>query len=462
MKSFLCSAALLLAACATIAQTPTPAPPPASPKRPMTFEDMMQMRRLGDIDVSRDGKWVLFTVTDVDLAKNTKTPHLWIVPVNGGQETALTAAAAGESRGRFSPDTQQIAFLSDRGDGQQIWLAAFDTATGTISEPREFTHISTEADNVTWSPDGKHLLFTSSVDPQCSAGPSPDVAPSGLEEDACDRKRDDAEKQSMVKARIFTHLLYRHWNHFTDDKRSHLFLASLDDGTFHDLNPGDEHDVPPFSLGEPDGWDFSPDGKEIAFEEKKVDDPALSTNVDIFTLKLFNDDGKTEWGAKPHKISTSPGGDFTPRYSPDGKWIAWRMQRRAGYESDRFRLVLYDRTTKQIKDLLPNFDRWVDEETWVDDSQHLAFTAGEEGEEPIYWTNITGDDLDRLGKTRGEWSDLHTLLRNGREVIIADLMRVDRPSEVAIADPLEMGSNVRKFQTPLRGGPCERHNAGDV
>ena len=455
MKSFLCPAALLLAACATIAQTPTPVPPPASPKRPMTFGDMMQMRRLGDIDVSRDGKWVLFTVTDVDLAKNTKTPHLWIVPVNGGQETALTAAAAGESRGRFSPDTQQIAFLSDRGDGQQIWLAAFDTATGTISEPREFTHISTEADNVTWSPDGKHLLFTSSVDPQCSAGPSPDVAPSGLEEDACDRKRDDAEKQSMVKARIFTHLLYRHWNHFTDDKRSHLFLASLDDGTFHDLNPGDEHDVPPFSLGEPDGWDFSPDGKEIAFEEKKVDDPALSTNVDIFTLKLFNDDGKTEWGAKPHKISTSPGGDFTPRYSPDGKYIAWRMQRRAGYESDRFRLVLYDRSTKQIKELLPNFDRWVDEETWVDDSQHLAFTAGEEGEEPIYWTNITGDDLDRLGKTRGEWSDLHTLLRNGREVIIADLMRVDRPSEVAIADPLEMGSNVRKFQTPLRGGPAK-------
>ncbi len=87
--------------------------------------------------------------------------------------------------------------------------------------------------------------------------------------------------------------------------------------------------------------------------------------MDIFTLKLFNDEGKTEWGAKPHKISTSLGGDFTPRYSPDGKWIAWRMQKRAGYESDRFRLVVYNRETHAIREVLPNFDRWVDEEAWA-------------------------------------------------------------------------------------------------
>ena len=84
------------------------------------------------------------------------------------------------------------------------------------------------------------------------------------------------------------------------------------------------------------------------------------------------------------KISTSPGGDFTPRYSPDGKYIAWRMQQRAGYESDRFRLVLYDRGTKQIKELLPSFDRWVDEEAWSPDSKTIYFAAGDKGEEPVY------------------------------------------------------------------------------
>ncbi len=432
MKKLLCAATLFLSALSLGGQNPAPDAGSSGPKRPMTFEDMMQMRRLGDIDVSRDGKWVLFTVTDVDLAKNTKTPHLWIVPVAGGQEQPLTASSGGESRGRFSPDGKQIAFLSDRSGSQQIWITSFDSDAGTMGEPRPLTHISTEADNVTWSPDGKHLVFTSDIYPECSAGPSPDVAPSGVDEDACDKKHDEAEKQSKVKAKIFTHLLYRHWNHFTDDKRSHLFFASVDDGTFRDLNPGDEHDVPPFSLGEPDGWDFSPDGKEIAFEEKKVDDPALSTNVDIFTLKLFNDEGKTEWGAKPHRISTSPGGDFTPRYSPDGKWIAWRMQKRAGYESDRFRLVLYDRGTKEIRELLPGFDRWVDEEAWSPDSKTIYLTAGDSGAEPIFSVRTDGEGLSVFitpHQGRGEYSDLH-ILSNG-ETVVASRMAVDQPGEIA-------------------------------
>ncbi|MGC2582432.1 MAG: S9 family peptidase [Acidobacteriaceae bacterium] len=393
----------------------------------MTFEDLMQMRRLGDLDVSRDGRWVLFSATDVDLAKNTKTSHLWIAPVSGGEEKPLTASAAGESRGRFSPDGKQILFETARRDGQQIWLADFDNAAGTIGEPHQLTYISTEADNATWSPDGKHILFTSSVYPECSAGPD-GAAVSGVAEDACDRGKDEAQAQSKVKARIFTHLLYRHWNAFTGDKRSHLFLISVDDGVYRDLNPGDDRDVPPFSLGEPDGWDFSPDGHEIAFEEKKVDDPALSTNVDIFTLKLFNDEGKTEWGAKPHKISTSPGGDFTPRYSPDGKWIAWRMQRRAGYESDRFRLVVYNRETHEIREVLPNFDRWVDEEAWGPDSKTIYFTAGDHGEEPVYWLKLTGDAVQVT--MAGEFGDLHVLPDGQR--LIASRMTVESPAEAVL------------------------------
>jgi dipeptidyl aminopeptidase/acylaminoacyl peptidase len=386
----------------------------------MTLEDMMKMRRLGDIAVSPDGKWVLFSATDVDLDKNTKTSHLWIVPVAGEQEKPLTISMVGESRGRFSPDGQQIAFLTARDGTQQIWLADFDGSAGTIGPPHQFTHISTEADNVTWSPDGKHILFTSAVYPECSA-----TSQSGTDEDACDKKRDDAEEQSKVKARIFTALLYRHWNAFTDDKRSHLFLASVDDGSFRDLNPGDNHDVPPFSLGEPDGWDFSPDGKQIAFEEKKVDDTALSTNVDIFTLDL--DDPS----AQPVKISTSPGGDFTPRYSPDGKLIAWRMQKRAGYESDRFRLVLYDRSTKQIKELLPNFDRWVDEEAWdpaeSSDSRVIYFTAGDRGEEPVFSVSVDSTNL-RQRSNHGEYSSL--VVADKGHAIIATKMSVDSPSEI--------------------------------
>ena len=413
-------------------------------RRPMTFEDMMKMRRLGDIDLSRDGKWVLFSATDVDLTKNTRTPHLWIVPADGSApEKPLTASQAGESRGRFSPDGKQILFESDRDGGQQVWLADFDGAAGTIGEPRELTEISTETDNATWSPDGKHILFTSDVYPECSAGPGPGIAPPAADEDACDKKRDDAEAVSKVKAKIFTHLLYRHWNAFTGDKRSHLFLASVADGSLRDLNPGDEHDIPPFSLGEPDGWDFSPDGREVAWEEKKVDDPALNTSVAIYTLQLFDADGNPVKDAQPLKISTSAGGNFTPRYSSDGRWMAWRSQARAGYESDRFRLVLYNRATKQIKDLLPNFDRWVDEEAWAPDSKTIYFAAGDVGEEPVFAVGIGDGKLARFvtpNQGNGSFSDLHAL-PDGRTVI-ATRVKVDNPGEVirfdqspAIIDP---------------------------
>ncbi len=297
----------------------------AQSRRPMQFDDLMKMRRLGDIDVSPDGRWVLFSATDVDLDKNSKTSHLWIVPVIGGsagsraedsEAKPLTASIAGESGGRFSPDGKQILFLSAREGGQQIYLASFDTAHGTLGDPHRFTNISTEADGALWSPDGQNILFTSAVYPDCR-------------DDDCNRTRDEEQAKSKVKARIFTQLLYRHWNAYSGEKRSHLFLVPAKGGTPRDLTPGDTHDVPPFSLGGPTAYAFSPDGKELAFEENLDPVPAISTNADIFTLDLTNA------GAKPVKVSTSPGGDFSPAYSPDGKYIAWRSQARAGYESDR-------------------------------------------------------------------------------------------------------------------------------
>ena len=189
--------------------------------------------------------------------------------------------------------------------------------------------------------------------------------------DKCNTDRDAAAAASKVKAQIFTHLLYRHWNHFTGDKRSHLFLVSVESGAMRDLNPNDTHDVPPFSLEGGGGFAISPDSKELAFTENLDPEPAISTNADIFTLDL------TDPRAKPVKVSTSPGGDFNPAYSPDGKYLAWRSQARAGYESDKFRLVLYDRAAKTIKDLLPKFDNWVDEFVWSHGfAQHIYFVVG--------------------------------------------------------------------------------------
>ncbi|HEU4983893.1 MAG TPA: S9 family peptidase [Acidobacteriaceae bacterium] len=380
----------------------------AQARRPMTFNDLMAMRRLGDISVSPDSRWVMYSATDVDLAKNSKTSHLWIVPTAGGPARALTDSLAGESRGRFSPDGKRILFESTREGVQQIWLADFNTANGTIGDPHPLTSISTGADGAMWSPDSRNILLVSKVYPDCR-------------DDACNQQRDKEREQSKVKARIFTHLLYRHWNHFTGDKRSHLFLVSADGGTPRDLTPGEEHDVPPFQLEGPDQYGFSPDGKEIAYEEKPVSDPAVSTNIDIFTLRL--DDPN----ARPVKVSTSPGGDHSPRYSPDGRYIAWRSQARAGYESDRFRLVLYDRETRQIRDILPKFDRWVDEFTWAPDSRTIYFAYGDEGDERVGSVQINGSDFVRYTR-RGEYGDLH-LTPDGK-LLIAAKMTMRMPGEV--------------------------------
>ena len=394
-----------------------PMPPPA--KRPMTFEDMQKMKRLGETAVSPDGKWLAYAVTTVDLDQNAKTTELWVQAIAGGEPQPLAVAKPGDSGPQFSEDGKRILFLSSRDGSQQVWLAEFDGATGTASSARRLTSISTGADNAKWSPDGNSVVFTSSVYPDCPA-----ITEQDSSGDKCNADRDAALAASKVKAQIFTHLLYRHWNHFTGDKRSHLFLVSVESGAVRDLTPNDPHDVPPFSLGGGGGFAFAPDSKELAFTENLDPEPAISTNADIFTLDL------TRASAKPVKVSTSKGGDFSPAYSPDGKYLAWRSQERAGYESDKFRLMLYDRKAKTTKDLLPKFENWVDEFAWALDSRSVYFVAGNEGEAPIFSATLDGSI--KTVADQGEFSALNPLPDG--QTIVANRMTIASPSEaVAIS-----------------------------
>ncbi|MDR3746832.1 MAG: S9 family peptidase [Acidobacteriota bacterium] len=447
----------------------------AQGKRPMTFEDMMKMKRLGETAVSPDGKWLAYSVTTVDLAANTKTAELWLQAIAGGDPMKLAVAQPGDSGPQFSADGKRLLFLSGREGGQQVWTADFDTANGAASNAKKLTTISTEADNALWSPDGKAIVFTSSVYPDCPAiGAS--AAGSG---DKCNAERDAAKAASKVKAQVFTHLLYRHWNHFTGDKRSHLFLVSVDSGAVRDLTPNDPHDVPPFSLEGGGGFAISPDSKELAFTENPDPEPATSVSAQIYTLDL------TDMAAKPVKVSTSAGGNFNPAYSPDGKYLAWRSEARAGYESDKFRLALFDRQKHTLEYPLRSavvfepgpkpakFDRWVDEFSWRNDSKLIYFTSGYNGEAPIQSISLEPipqdaevalheDPLDqrgvppadadrspvhrqlsRYGKIRGEWSGVQGVMVNGRFRLLGTLMRVDMPGEVVLGDPLEIDDSAR-------------------
>jgi len=432
----------------------------------MTFADLQRMKRVSDPQISPSGRWVMFSVTEVDLGKNLKVNHLWVVPLGVGGEADSSAALRndkqsalrndkegalgndkqndqlrvwndkqksgaerqvtfwkeGESGGRFSPDGKQVLFVSaDGGTSTQIYLAPWNDATGTLGTPKQLTNVSTEADGAIWSPDSQRILFTSRVYPECSEGSS------WVEEDNCNKRKDAEAAANPVKAQVWDHLLYRHWNSYVGPKRSHVLVVSATDGNaVRDLTPREDigdAEAQTFSLGGPLGYAWAPDSKEIAFVTNVDLVPAASTNNDVFTLRLDTP------GARPLKVSLSPGSDDGPAYSPDGKWLAFRSQARPGYESDRFRLMVLDRETMKSAELLPKFDRWVDEFVWGPDSKAIYLAGGDSGEEPLYQLRFDHRVFAQITES-GEYGSL-SISGDGKN-LVATKMKVDEPSEVFV------------------------------
>src|SRR5262245_55347679 len=370
-------------------------------KHPFAFEDMMKLKRVGAPVPSPDGKWVVFDCVDVDLEANTRISRLWIVPASGGESRRLNQTPNHEERPRFSPDGKRLIWTSKATDPTQIWMCDFDSNAGTlVGKPHQVTEISTGADGGIWSPDGKNIVFVSAVFPDCK-------------DDVCNKQRDEELKKSKVKAKIFSHLFYRHWSGFTEFKRSHLFVVSADavaaglrpaqeqspsqqtlatgerlqKNEQRDLTPGD-HDVPPFNLGGQDMYAISPDGQELAYTNNIDEVEATSTNNEIFVVPIS--------GGTAKKTSTSPGADTTPLYSPDGKYLAWRSQARAGFEADKWRLLVQNQHSGETRDLTEKFDRSIGSfamptSSPAQTSKHvtpIVFSAEDRGEAPIYMSVI--------------------------------------------------------------------------
>ncbi len=403
----------------------------------MTFEDLQAMKRVSDPQISPSGKWVMFSVTDVDLAHNSKTNHLWLVPADGSAKETQLTFGDGESSGRLSPDGTRLVYVA-RG---QLQIAAWNDKTGAVSPAVQLSHIFTEADAPLWSPDGQSLAFVSEVYPQCAKG--------FLYDDACNRKADDDFAHAPTKAMIFDSLLYRHWNTFQGPKRSHIMMLHVANaGKVFDLTPtvdwSENTIAPPFSLGAPLGYAWSPDSKEFAFVLNNDKVPAASTNNDIYTIDVtLHDDGPSAQpqpasaGWSPKKISTSPGSDDAPAYSPDGKYLAFRSQARAGYESDRFRLMLYDRQAKTAREMVakigPKFDGWVDEFAWTQEAEGIFYTTALGGQENVNFIGVEGGALSFL-QGEGEFSDIHPIkgagLGDKGDVFIAAQMTAESPVQI--------------------------------
>jgi len=351
----------------------------AAQQRPFELEDLLRLHRVSDPQVSPDGKSVAYVVTDPIKTENRTNSDIWLVPLAGGEPRQLTRSPKADSNPRWSPDGKWIAFESSRDGEAQIWMLA---ASG--GEARKLTTLATEAAQPVWSHDGKKLAFVSAVYPEFSARPF-------AESDKLNKEKLDARAKSKVKARVFTQLLYRHWDSWVEDKRQHLFVIGVNaDGSAagepRDVTPGENDAVPTsdtFSAG--DEFTFSADDSELIFTAPPMPTrtQAWSTNHDIWSVNLAT-------GERRNLTADNPAADGEPRVSPDGRLLAYRAQARPGFEADRWQLCVLDRASGAQRSLTTDFDASIGSIMWAPDGKFIYFDTDENGSQPIYRVALDG------------------------------------------------------------------------
>ena len=330
----------------------------------MTFDDLYGVTKISDPQISPDGSRIAFTVTTTDLDADKSVSHIWTVNADGTGLTPYTSGDRSCSSPRWSPDGSQLYFLSSVENlGSQLCI--YKTGDKTITP---LSSIYTGVGDITVLPDGSGCLFVSSVYPDCA-------------DDSCNQARTEAEKNNPVKAKLYDHLLYRHYNHWYDGRVEQVFKFDFDSGTHNKIFPtpfGDHNTI--FS-----SYAVSPDGQEICVSMSTDTMPAVYINYDLFTVPVT--------GGEPQRLTTSRGHDRYSAYSPDGRYLTYLQMARAGYESDQQDLLLIDRQSEGSSNLTPDFDRSVGDYVWSPDSKAIFFSVIDKGLCKIYKVDIESGEI---------------------------------------------------------------------
>jgi dipeptidyl aminopeptidase/acylaminoacyl peptidase len=327
----------------------------------ITPEILTTLKRVGSPQLSPDGKKMLYTVSTPNIKENNSQTKMYLYIFNLMANIPFFESDMKQYSPRWFPDNNRIAFISTADDIPQVFLT--DTS---FSKPKKLTNTKNGVSNLLVSPDGKYISYTTDV--------KIDQTP-----------QEKYPALSKANIMIFHDLPVRHWDEWIDENWRHLFIQPVGGGKAVDVMANERFDTPlkPFDGVSDIAW--APDSKEIAYTCKKVDNFEWSTNSDIYVYNL-----KT--GETKNITDGLPGFDKEPLYSPDGKWIAFHSQERAGFESDRIRLMLYNRETGKIHELSKTVDQWVGNMIWSPDSKFIYFSAEDGPVVPIYRIDVANGD----------------------------------------------------------------------
>lgn len=335
----------------------------------ITFDDLYSFERVSDPQFSTNGTRIAFVVSTTDIESGGSSSHVWIINSDGSGLRQLTHGPTDEWHPRWSPDNKYIAFDSDRDGDTQIWLLPLEG-----EEAKRLTSLPTGVSDFEWAPSGDKLIFPSRVYPDCRS-------------DSCNAARLEREESHPIKARLYDRLLFRHSKSWDDGRISRLFITDTSLESHYQLTSG-QHDAPTAVLGGYVDYAFSGDGAEVCYVMNTDTVPALSTNNDLFIVPSA--------GGTPVRITLNKGQDMSPQYSPDGRYISYFSQARAGYESDQNELMLYDRKTGEHTNLTSHFDRSIGYYCWGLKSTFIYLLAIHHGLTKLWRLSIPAQKIECL------------------------------------------------------------------
>jgi dipeptidyl aminopeptidase/acylaminoacyl peptidase len=338
--------------------------PLAAQKRAITFEDYIALKAVSDPRLSPDGKWVAYTVSTPSLQDNRNIARIWIAEVATGKTRQVTNGPGSDRQPRWSPDGKTLAFISTREGGAQVWLLPIGGG-----DARKVSSLADGAFDPLWLPDGSGLLVVSDIKwPE-------------------QQEIDQRNGAYPTEARIWTGLFWRHWDDFRAGKRQHLFRVDLATGKATDLTRVDV-DIPTIGTGGDGDVAISPDGREIAVAMHGDETVADNTNVEIYLIGREGLNERTRFDS----VTTGPGAENTPRFSPDGKWLSYLSMARGGFEADRLRLMLHDRARPDTPsaEATAGWDLSVGSYTWCPNSRCIYAVVEERGRDNIYRIDVPG------------------------------------------------------------------------